>query len=587
MLTKTQNFIDAEKACPASYVPLYYVYLNTDVSRRCYTLKSEPITGTAGTGFWDGTGRYIGDGQSFGAEAGTVQSRPYLMSPPVINKTVTQGTRGLLTALSASQVGHVYTEFLNPIDQDGKYHFSNILTGLNKEVFLNQSYELRMGFPGLAYNDQLSLFRGTIVKSPLKGPVFGIGANGITGTLYEKWEVPKSSLYTNPAQENQALPVVLGDMTENSDIDEDGDGTVDKGVIPLTCIDTVNDVWAMACHALLTVANGQAIALYDDDGLINAGDYTYTASGDYESTGTTIAYVTFSTPPTGRVTGTYKGAPASDGSLVTNPIECLEKLLSIMGESTTFEDTSYYTAKNDADTQGYTCAGVIIGDNQKAYWLTNILNCFIGSWFLDERDEIIVQLDTGSANYMAVAGELKESDLKAPLNLVPSRDNLITRPIIHYAISYAQIDRRFKNDANASYLETYSDDTQDADVSLPLEFDWTRNDATITTIASHLSTLYEDGLNVYNGVKTKDFTLVNLEPGDYFVFGTKWQYDDDGNQLRKQIGRVINITLDLKNREITLDFYDTNNYLLAEPDLWNGLSRYIGDGLSFGGERAA
>jgi hypothetical protein len=582
MLTKSQNFIDCEEA---GYLPQFYIYASTDVARRCFTVKGMPSVLEA-TGYYDGS-RYVGDGGPYGAALGTVQTRSLILRLPVINKTVTQGTRGLLTALSASKVGHCSLALDNAYkDEDGKPYFSNIITGPIAESFLNGDFEIRMGFQGLEYNEQLSLFRGKIMESPLQGPVFELLADAVTGTLYDKWEVPRSSLYTNPAQDNQAIPLVLGDMTENVDIDEDGDGTVDKGPIPLVCIDTVNDVWAMACHPLVTTGNGQSIKLYDDDGLINAGDYTYTASNDYESTGTTIAYVTFSVAPTGTVTGSYKGAPADDGSLITNPIECIEKMLSIMGETATFEATSFQEALNEADEQGYTCAGIIMADNPKAFWIGNLLGCFIGSWFIDEHDEIVVHLDTGNDNFMAVAGELKESMLKGHLKFSPAVDNLITRPVINYAVSYAQIDRRFKGNANMSYLQTYSDTDQDDDIANPLNFDWTRNTATITTIAERIDDLYGTGLKLYKSVKTTDFSLVNWEPGDYFSFNSKWQYDDDGNELAAQVGRVLNITFDLKNREITLDFYDTGNYLLAEPYYYDG-ERYVGDGLSYGGERAA
>jgi hypothetical protein len=109
----------------------------------------------------------------------------------------------------------------------------------------------------------------------------------------------------------------------------------------------------------------------------------------------------------------------------------------------------------------------------------------------------------------------------------------------------------------------------------------------VTAVAARIDDLYSTGLKLYKGVKTTDFSLINWEPGDYFSFGTQWQYnDDDGSALAGQVGRVLNITFDLANREITLDFYDTGNYLLAEPYFYDG-TRYVGDGLTYGGERAA
>jgi hypothetical protein len=578
MLTKSKAFQDAEDA---GYMPRFYVYVSTDVAERCFTIAGSPEV--TGTGYWDGS-RFVGDGLPYGSSAGVVQTRQLLRSLPVVNKTVTQGTTGLLTALAASQVGHCFAEFDNlQQEEDGRFFFSNLVSGESPEDFLGHNFEVRMGYDGLSYSDQISLFRGVNVKANLKGPVFAVSADGITGTLYDKYELPRSSLYSNPAQNNQPLPIVLGNMTENGSFDTTGDGTDNKGVIPLVCIDTIGDVWAMACHPLISELDGQTISLYDDDGLISPSDYVYVESGDYESIGLDIAYVIFGTAPTGSVTGKYKGPDDGSGNLITNPIECVEKLLDIMGETTEFDTTTFQTAKSAADDQGYTCAGVIMSDNPKAYWLSNILKTFIGSWFLNEIDQITLQIDTPNASYGSTVAELREELLKGYLKLPIDISNTITRPIINYAISYSQIDRRYKNNSNTSYVRTYSDSTQSEDLSNPIDLDWTRNETTIETIAARIRSLYSNGLKVYNDIRTTDFGLVNLEPGDYFSFGTRWQYDENGDELTNQIGRVINITIDTKNREITLDFYATGEALLALPCFWDG-GRYVGDGLTYGGD---
>ena len=576
MLTKTPAFLAAEQA---GHQLQWFVYANTDIARRCFLLRGSPVSQSA-TGYYDGSD-YVGSGNTFGSEVGTVQTRALLMENPIINKIATSGTRGLQTALSASSVGYVSNRFDNLHKEDGKYFFSNIITGQNAETFLKQPYEIRVGFPGLAYADQLSLFRGIITDSPLNGPVFGLKADAITSTLYDVWKIPKSSLYTNPAQDNQALPLVLGDMTENSAIDEDGDGVTDKGPIPLVCIDTVNDVWAMACHGLLTTGNGQTIYLYDDDGLIDPGEYTYTASNDYESAGIDIAYVTFSTPPTGSVTGANKGAPDDSGAFITNPIACAKKALEIMGETTTFEITSYQEALSEADEQGYTCAGLMQADNTKAYWIGKLLSDFIGSWLLDENNKIVVQLDTGSANFLNTVGRLK--DIKGHLKLLQTIDNLITSPVINYAVSYAQIDRRFKTNANAAYLQTYTDDTAEDDTAEPMFFDFVRNTATAQAIASRISTIYAP-LNIYRDARTTDMSIINWEPGDYFMYSSDWEYSGDGSPLCAQVGRVLSITIDGKHEEIALDFYNTGSFMLGEPAYYDGTD-YVGSGSTFGGER--
>ncbi|GAG36424.1 unnamed protein product, partial [marine sediment metagenome] len=244
----------------------------------------------------------------------------------------------------------------------------------------------------------------------------------------------------------QALPLILGNLRTNST----------QGVVVLPCIDTVNDVYALACHAILTEGGGNTITLYDDDGVIGSGDYAVTTSGDYESVGLTIAYATFSVPPTGTVTGKYRGAIDSTDTLILRPPECIEKMLEIMGDSSQFESTSFAKAVQDTTDNVYFCAGMIIADNPKAYWIADIQASFLGSWFLDQNQEIVLQYETGSSNTLSTEGELLQANTLRSPQLKKTRDNVISRVIANYALSNARIDRRFKSDANSSYLQTYA-----------------------------------------------------------------------------------------------------------------------------------
>jgi hypothetical protein len=481
MLTKTKAYRDLEQA---GYIPLFYVYLTSDVTRRVFLLKGTP-TQTGGSGFWDGSG-YVGDGLTYGSQAGVSQAEYLLKSISPIAKTTAQSTRGLLSSLSASAVGHVSAEF----DNTTRF-FSAIVSGESPETFVDGVMEVRQGFEGLPFGDQLSLFKGIIVDAPLDGPSFRVAADTITSSLYDVYEVPKSGLYSAPANENSALPLVFGNIAENSD----------AGVI--VCPQLTATVWALASHAIQTEGGGNTITIYDDDGVVSSGDYTITTSGNFESQGV-IAYITFSVAPTGTVTAKMTGG-AVDGSdnVLTNPGDVAEKMLSIMGDSTGFEATSFATFKQTADTEGYTCAGIIIADNSKAFWLSEIMASFLGSWFLNEDGEIILQLDTGTSNFMATAADLKESQVTSHPILKPTRDNIITRPIINYAFSAAKIDRRYKTDALTNYLQTYSRDEVDGDISSkPLPFNWTRNTATVTAVADRIEALYGTALKDGNMTKT-------------------------------------------------------------------------------------
>ena len=563
MLTKSKAYRDLEQA---GYVPLFYVYLSTDITRRLFMMKGTPPS-TSGTGLWDGS-RYVGDGFTYGAQAGVSQFETLLLSISPIAKTTTQSTRGLFTSLSDSAVGHVSATF----DNMGRF-FSNITSGESPETFVDGSIEIRQGFETLPFGDQLVLFSGTIIDATIDGPEFKVSADAITSTLYDVYEVPKSGQYSAPAEENSPLPLVFGNVAENSAL----------GVF--VCPQLTATVWALASHPIQTEAGGNTITLYDDDGVISSSDYAVTDSGDFEGLGS-IAYVTFSVAPTGTVTAKMTGgAVDSSNNVLTNPADIAKKALALMGDATSFESTSFATFKDACDTAAYTGAGLIIADNAKSFWLSEIVASFLGSWFLNEDSEIVLQIESESSNFMATAADLHQHDTTREPVLKPTRDNIITRPIINYAFSAAQVDRRYKTDALTNYLQTYSRAEVTGDISQEISFNWTRNTATVKGVADRIEALYGVPLKIYTW-KTQDFTALSVEPGDFVSFSNNWQYDSDGNELQGQVGRVINVTIDPGRQVISIDFYDTGNYLLAPPDLWNG-ARYVGDGLSYGGERAA
>ncbi len=561
MLTKTKAYRDLEQA---GYNPLVYVHLSTDVTRRIFTFKASAGV-SEGSGYWDGS-RYVGDGLTYGFFAGISAVEPLLLSVSQITQSTTQSTRNLLSALSAAAVGHV-TITLDNTD----LYFTNLVSGTTPEQFETYSVEIRQGFEGLAIGDQLSLFRGICIDTQLDNKTFTVSADSVSSTLYDVWECPKTARYTLPENNNAAIPLVLGDLTESSD----------AGVVVCPCINTASDVYALACHPILSVANGNTVTLYDSDGLISSSEYSVITSGDYESQGN-IAYVTFSTPPNGAVSGKFKGAVNTSGALVTNPIECIELLLDLMDDPTTFEPTSFVAAREVATAEAYTCAGFIIADNTKAYWIGDIMASFLGSWFMAEDDEIVLQFDSSVENLMSAAGELSQ-EAATGISMKRTRDNIITRPIINYAISGAQIDRRYKNDALSNYYRTYSPEEVTGDITEQIAVNWTRNAVTVQTIADRIIALYGTPLNIYTW-KEQGLENIQLEPGDFVAF--EWDYilDSDGNPLTGEVGRLLNVTRDITKQSMSFTFYDTRNYLLALPYIWNG-ERYVGDGLTYGGER--
>ena len=101
--------------------------------------------------------------------------------------------------------------------------------------------------------------------------------------------LPKAGRYASPQNTNDMLPLVYGDMTENSP----------TGVWNCPCIDTINHLYCVAGWAIQTEAQGNVISVYDGGTLLSTG-FTFTASQDVEGMGT-IATLTFDSAPAGTV----------------------------------------------------------------------------------------------------------------------------------------------------------------------------------------------------------------------------------------------------------------------------------------------
>ena len=99
----------------------------------------------------------------------------------------------------------------------------------------------------------------------------------LTDTFY----CPRASRYADPVNTNDSLPSVYGDLT---------DGVA--GIWKLPCIDTVYSVYCFSAFPVLSVANGNSISIYNENVLVDADDYVFDESDNYESEGQ-IATVTF------------------------------------------------------------------------------------------------------------------------------------------------------------------------------------------------------------------------------------------------------------------------------------------------------
>ena len=394
----------------------------------------------------------------------------------------------------------------------------------------------------------------------------------------------KAGFYTNASDPSLPIPLVLGDMTENTD------------AAAWVCPNLNTNVYAVAGWGLQTAANGNSITVYDDDGVVAGGEYTWTESGVYGGTGDTISYLTFSVAPTGTVTCKCKGKANSSGTLITNPLDCLEAILDyaeehLTGFSYTQDATSWGNATLAASDNSYTCAGVVLSDNTPAYWCTNLLASFLGDWWLGNDGNLHVFLDTASLNTWNVVGHLNEREATA-ITGKQDKKNFCNQVQVNYALAFTDIDKRFKNNVgNSNYYRTdngsgSADSTSQGKYGVRLHemnFDWTRNTATVNAVQSRIVARFKDPVWLLDW-KAQDFLNCHLEKGDFVTYNWEERKDENGLPVRNQIAQILskNINMDAWNIGFTLR--DTGVYRPAEPDFWNGTST-VGDGGTYGGDR--
>ncbi|MCP4407258.1 MAG: hypothetical protein GY807_05745, partial [Gammaproteobacteria bacterium] len=330
--------------------------------------------------------------------------------------------------------------------------------------------------------------------------------------------LPKSSAFSDPENQNDLIPILYGDLDENSG---------DQGVTVCPCVDTVS---AYKQYAVSSehIAGGGSGTFFDSTGEIASVSFVVS---------NTPAYVTFASDPSGTVSYRGYGKPDSSGTLIENPITLLEDLLDY-GEAQglsvpTRHPTSWARAKITAEALGYKAAGAIVAENSLAFWLTSILSNFLGSWKLNSAGELEIWLDTSINNdYHRIAGFLQER--KSTISGTRRRTNIVNQVFAQYAISYTQQDRRYKENVLSNYRE--SDDgtgTKDAasitsyGVKLrEMQFDWIRETATMTAIQSRIVEKFKDPLWVLDW-KEEDWMNMPVEEGDPVVFS--WKELSDAN----------------------------------------------------------
>lgn len=399
--------------------------------------------------------------------------------------------------------------------------------------------------------------------------------------LTDKLILAKSGRYANPENDTDVLPLVYGDLTENSS----------QGVFVPPCIDTVNHYYCLSQTPILSVANGNTILVYEDNTLITSG-YTVVTDGDLESQGR-IAYLNFETAPTGTITVACSGR-SSGGVLITNPIDIIVDFLSLAQDTTPKNSNSFTQARYAAEYYSYTAAGLMISDNTPFYWIINILSSFLGETWINNQGELVVRIDTPLASTLQIAGNIRERNCN-PLSFTgtQSTKNLVNKAPAYYAIAYTDIDRRYTEDVRGTYFQVDDGETTKDALSIqrygertPKEyfnFDWCRNTATVYLVQTRIVNKFKRPLWMIT-MQEDGYQNIQVEKGDFVLYSWEERKDENGLPLRNQIAQVLTKEIDGDLEMINWTLRDTGIFQTLAPYIWDGTIN-TGAGDTFGGSR--
>jgi len=393
--------------------------------------------------------------------------------------------------------------------------------------------------------------------------------------LTDLYTLPTTANYPNAAQQNDVLPVLYGDLTENSG----------GGVTNCPCLYVDAHIYGIAAHEILSAGAGNEFYVYEN-GVLTEKSYEVNPAYTGDA-GDVIAIVTFLEAPDEPVSIACKGKLDADGNLITNPVDVIIDLLT---DDTTFDPTTVAKARQTADDLGYTCAGAIVQDTTFAVLLTQIMSTFLGDWYINGDKALVLAFDSEETIYQ-VSGFLKRSRCEWQ-RATRRLENIANQIQVNYAVAFVTIDKRFSKGFRADnyYMTDDGDSTKDIASQnvygtrlAPLELNWTRNTTAAQVIQARAVEKFANPIWLVDITGHSPYNMM-VEKGDFVVFDCPFLRDESGEKLQAQIGRVIEIEKDLDNLTISYKLQDTGRFFPASPIQYNGDHTY-GDGSYYGGQR--
>lgn len=489
-----------------------------------------------------------------------------VMSFGSITRTMRPKSDDLLVGYTAKEKSTV------SVDLDNKDYFFNDI--IQTEPILGKRLQIKIGYAEDIVTDHIFLFDGLITSfSVERDGIFSVEALEELDDLSGHHFLNRAGRFSNPRNTNDRLPIVYGDCS---------DGTSGNWIAP--CIDTVNDVYCFAGHAVQSVADGNSIHVYINDLEIDPAEYTFSESNASYDNMATVTLLTASGTDVGTsdivVAGKGKDT-GSSGTLMENIIDIMEDLLSVeVGWSGTLEPTAKAMSRSLFEGKSYIAGGVITDDFDIWEELKRMAQSFLGNLYLNGENELVVVLDIRKWNDAAYyetqsVMSVHKAEVKQAKQTL---DGIVNHIPGSYAYDYYRAQFRSHTDSS-SLQDTISQQTYGDRNPGYYRFYYCRD---LASVQSMQDILVDKLKSPIWQIQVRDISAENLflELGDIIQFSAQNIYEPDGAEMINQYFAIVGITLDVDSYNMQFDLIDTGNFK-TEAYLADGT--YYADGSIYAG----
>jgi len=366
-------------------------------------------------------------------------------------------------------------------------------------------------------------------------------------SLQDIYSLKRAGDYLYPRRPADILPVVYGDLSRQ------GEG---GGLWRAVCIDTQRHVYALAGTPILSREAGNPVRLFDSLGE-ELFDFSFDPAHDYQGQGL-IATATFDQDLRARepLSLAAKGRVGSDG-LLLNPVAILKDfLLELAGlEPDQLEGGSWARAQRQAQEWGYQAAGIICEQQPLGDTLSQILGCFLGSWWLDAKGRLRVGLEgiglrclESEVAHSFAAVDTLEVQVSADLQ------NICNRVASQYAYNWFLEDYEIfdEGDVTKDLLSQVLYDQQTRHLNLP----WLRAPQVVRRIQEVAIKRFSGGARLLS-LEVPGRPTLHLEKGDHAWFTSSWLRDASGRTMIDQLVRVLSLQTNLESFATRFTLEDT------------------------------